>query len=265
MKIFKEVRENFLLEVLKSSDSTSKYISDFVHSDNPKFKGKSKKERIRMALGAKYATMKKENNELVIKDLSTNDMVEDVYSNRAKRAIKYKELDHELRHEVDRPSNRAPQIKEPHSVHINGKKWKTFDTKNHAQNVANKIKGATVHKEKSMSEELVTKNNLHYCAKHVYSDIFGEGIVIEGEHAEPNESGNIEWYTVKFDHGNEIIFTEDLDILIAEYHKNHKKKNNKTNTEETLHPNQKKLDVAYPKGKLTADDFAKLRAMRKRK
>lgn len=30
------------------------YIHDFVHSDNPKFKGKSKAERIRMALGAYY-------------------------------------------------------------------------------------------------------------------------------------------------------------------------------------------------------------------
>lgn len=34
---------------------TQKVISDFVKSDDPKFKGKSKKERIRMALGASYA------------------------------------------------------------------------------------------------------------------------------------------------------------------------------------------------------------------
>ena len=38
---------------------TSDIIHDFVHSKNPKFKGKSKKERIRMALGASYG-MKKE-------------------------------------------------------------------------------------------------------------------------------------------------------------------------------------------------------------
>jgi|LakMenE18May11ns_1017448.scaffolds.fasta_scaffold9926429_3 hypothetical protein len=48
-----------LLEKLKPSDPTSKYIHDFVHSDNPKFAGKSKKERIRMALGAKYGAMRK--------------------------------------------------------------------------------------------------------------------------------------------------------------------------------------------------------------
>jgi hypothetical protein len=34
---------------------------------------------------------------------------------------------------------RAPEVKEPHSVHINGKKWKSFSSHGHATNVANKI------------------------------------------------------------------------------------------------------------------------------
>ena len=42
-------------EVLKSSDPAGKWISDFVHSDNPKFAGKSKKERTKQALAAYYA------------------------------------------------------------------------------------------------------------------------------------------------------------------------------------------------------------------
>jgi hypothetical protein len=37
----------------------------------------------------------------------------------------------------------------PHSVHINGKKWKTFGSHSHATNVARKIQGATVHKEET--------------------------------------------------------------------------------------------------------------------
>ena len=53
-----------LLEKLKPSDPTGKYIHDFVHSDNPKFAGKSKKERIRMALGAKYGAMRKMKEEV---------------------------------------------------------------------------------------------------------------------------------------------------------------------------------------------------------
>jgi len=35
----------------------------------------------------------------------------------------------------------------PHAVHINGKKWKSFSSQSHAQNVAKKIAGATVHRE----------------------------------------------------------------------------------------------------------------------
>lgn len=64
----------------------------------------------------------------------------------------------------------------------------------------------------------------HMCAKHVYSDVFGEGLVVEAEHAEPDENGDIEWYTVEFDHGKEIIFTEDLKVMHAEMHGNHMKK-----------------------------------------
>lgn len=41
-------------EVLGKDATASDWISDFVHSTNPKFEGKTKKERIKMALGAYY-------------------------------------------------------------------------------------------------------------------------------------------------------------------------------------------------------------------
>jgi len=62
MKMKKE--EISLDEVITKKTPTGEVISDFVHSKNAKFAGKSKKERIRMALGAKYAMMKKEEVEL---------------------------------------------------------------------------------------------------------------------------------------------------------------------------------------------------------
>jgi hypothetical protein len=46
--------EEQLLEVLSKDAKAGEWISDFVKSDNPKFEGKSKKERIKMALGAYY-------------------------------------------------------------------------------------------------------------------------------------------------------------------------------------------------------------------
>jgi len=45
----------YIEEKLTAADPASKWIHDFVHSDNPKFAGKSKKERIQQALGAYYA------------------------------------------------------------------------------------------------------------------------------------------------------------------------------------------------------------------
>lgn len=65
MKQFSNLRDDTLLEKLKSSDPTGKWIRDFVHSDNPKFAGKSKKERIRMALGASYAAKRNEDTDLM--------------------------------------------------------------------------------------------------------------------------------------------------------------------------------------------------------
>ena len=67
-------KEDALDEVINKSTPTSEVIDDFVHSDNPKFNGKSKKERIKMALGTKYGMMKKEEYiiERVIKKIKNN-------------------------------------------------------------------------------------------------------------------------------------------------------------------------------------------------
>ena len=65
MKKFKELREGYLEEKLKASDPAGTYIHDFVHSDNPKFAGKSKAKRIQMALAASYGAKGKSKNEEV--------------------------------------------------------------------------------------------------------------------------------------------------------------------------------------------------------
>ena len=44
-----------VMEKLTAKDPAGEWISDFVHSDDPKFKGKSKEERKKQALGAYYA------------------------------------------------------------------------------------------------------------------------------------------------------------------------------------------------------------------
>ena len=57
------MKEEALDEVLTKSTSAGETISDFVHSDNPKFAGKSKEKRKKMALAAYYS---KQNEDLAV-------------------------------------------------------------------------------------------------------------------------------------------------------------------------------------------------------
>lgn len=61
----------------------------------------------------------------------------------------------------------------------------------------------------------------HYCATHVEHADWGEGQTITGQHAAPDENGEIAWYNVMFEHGMETVDTENLNILLAEVHENH--------------------------------------------
>ena len=80
------------------------------------------------------------------------------------------------------------------------------------------------HHESALKESEEVENGTHLCAKHVRSSILGDGIVLEAQHADPDEFGVIEWYMVEFKSGIRKVYTEDLEIMIAEYHGNHKKK-----------------------------------------
>ena len=56
--------EDEINEVLSKDAAAGEWISDFVHSDNPKFAGKSKEKRKQMALAAYYAKQKNEEVEM---------------------------------------------------------------------------------------------------------------------------------------------------------------------------------------------------------
>lgn len=74
-----EVEEStmkYIEEKLTAADPASKWISDFVKSDNPKFAGKSKKERIQQALGAYYAATRK-NEDFEIEESKKMDKEDD--------------------------------------------------------------------------------------------------------------------------------------------------------------------------------------------
>ena len=58
VELTEEQLDEMINEVLGKDATAGDWISDFVHSDNPKFAGKSKAERKKMALGAYYGAQK---------------------------------------------------------------------------------------------------------------------------------------------------------------------------------------------------------------
>jgi hypothetical protein len=66
----------------------------------------------------------------------------------------------------------------------------------------------------------------HLCATKIFKEGLGEGQPIFGEHADPDEDGNIEWYDVLFDEGIERVYVADegVEIISEMHHGDHKKK-----------------------------------------
>jgi hypothetical protein len=104
-----------LSEILKKSDPVGDWIRDFIDSDNSRFAGKSKKERINMALGAYYAAQR---NESIEEAVITDTVEEQTKTNgkkmsytaqvrqankedRAKRAAAWRKVFSNLRKEED--------------------------------------------------------------------------------------------------------------------------------------------------------------------
>ena len=105
----------------------------------------------------------------------------------------------------------------------------------------------------------------HFCATHVEHDLYGEGECISEAHADPDQHGNIAWYTVQFADGIRKVQTEAMKLKKAQRHE-HAEADAESIEEKKLHPNQQVLDVHEPeKDELTADDFKKLRAGKKQK
>lgn len=73
-----------LEEKITKSMSAGDVISDFVHSKNPKFEGKSKKERMKMALGAYYSKHPEKSKKM---DESLESIMEEIRNNLEEQLV----------------------------------------------------------------------------------------------------------------------------------------------------------------------------------
>lgn len=103
---------------------------------------------------------------------------------------------------------------------------------------------------KTVEEGQVDK--AHFCATHVEHALYGPGECISEQHAEPDENGNIEWYTVKFETATHKINTENLKIVEGKSHTHGKKMKEETEIEEGNDGNL--ANNAKPYNKVTHGD-----------
>lgn len=62
-------------------------------------------------------------------------------------------------------------------------------------------------------------NSQHMCAKNVVHEEWGAGQPVHGQHADPDENGEIAWYDVMFEHGIEKgVSINELKVTKAEKH-----------------------------------------------
>ena len=80
-------------------------------------------------------------------------------------------------------------------------------------------------------------NSQHMCAKNVVHEEWGDGQPIYGQHADPDENGEIAWYDVMFEHGIEKgVSISELIVEKSEEHMHaavDKKKNKKEEVKES--------------------------------
>ena len=104
-KMSEEVLDEMINEVLGKNEPAGAWISDFVHSDNPKFAGKSKEKRKQMALAAYYAKQKNEEIDVaeMLDYLSENEEVLSELSKATLQSYRSK-----IGHDLDRAMDAMP-------------------------------------------------------------------------------------------------------------------------------------------------------------
>jgi hypothetical protein len=86
----------------------------------------------------------------------------------------------------------------------------------------------------------------HFCATHVEHALLGQGVCISEQHAEPDENGDIAWYTVEFPTGIQRVETSNLKIVEGKSHTHGKKMAEETDEIEEAKANDGNLANNYP-------------------
>jgi hypothetical protein len=86
----------------------------------------------------------------------------------------------------------------------------------------------------------------HFCATHVEHALLGQGVCISEDHAEPDENGDIAWYSVQFPSGIQRVNTSNLKIVEGKSHTHGKKMAEEADEIEEAKNNDGNLANNYP-------------------
>jgi len=102
---------------------------------------------------------------------------------------------------------------------------------------------------------------IHNCATHVEHAVLGKGTTVSEQHAEPDENGNIAWYTVDFETGTHRIATKELTITMSEAHMHESEQVDEEEKKKVVSPfDYKNYTSQIPKkpGEMTGHDSKKI-------
>ena len=126
---------------------------------------------------------------------------------------------HKRRKAIGKALNNADDFK-PHMMY-DPKTGKGYEAKKMDDHLRMKKMGYTHEKPKmeGLEDSPNPANSQHLCAKNVVHEEWGEGNPVHGQHADPDENGDIAWYDVIFEHGVEKgVSINELKVTKAESH-----------------------------------------------
>ena len=127
---------------------------------------------------------------------------------------------HKRRKAIGKAMKSEAEDFKPHMMY-DPKTGKGYEAKKMDDHLRMKKMGYTHEKPKmeGLEDSPNPANSQHLCAKNVVHEEWGEGNPVHGQHADPDENGDIAWYDVIFEHGVEKgVSINELKVTKAESH-----------------------------------------------
>ena len=127
---------------------------------------------------------------------------------------------HKRRKAIGKAMKSEAEDFKPHMMY-DPKTGKGYEAKKMDDHLRMKKMGYTHEKPKmeGLEDSPNPANSEHLCAKNVVHEEWGEGNPVHGQHADPDENGDIAWYDVIFEHGVEKgVSINELKVTKAESH-----------------------------------------------